>query len=241
MHNLLLAALPAADRGRLFPQLEMCSLSAGQVLYEAAEPTQYVYFPIDAITCLVQLTDSGASCASAIVGHEGMVGVSLFLGSDASSSRAMVYSAGYAYRLSGIALREEFRRSSVLQQGLLRYTQLLFTQMAQTALCNRHHTVDQQLCRLLLLTIDRLPVSELKATHDLIAGMLGVRREGVSTAAHALQTLGIIRNSRGLVQVLDRPALEVRACECYAVVKRESDRLAPLLGGQSVIHVLNDK
>jgi CRP-like cAMP-binding protein len=225
LENLLLSALPADERDRLFRKLELCSLDAGQVLYEAGQVTQNVYFPLDAIVALMQVADTGASCAVAMVGYEGMVGVSLYLGGQAGSNRALVSSAGRAYRLAGSVLKDEFRRCAGLQELLLRYAQALFTQLAQTALCNRHHTVDQQLCRWLLLTHDRVRNDGFRATHELIAGMLGVRREGVSEAARRLHRLGAIDYSRGHVEVLDRARLEQRACECYAVVRRESQRL----------------
>ena len=199
----------------------------GHVLYESGGSLQYVYFPTDSIISLLYVMEDGASAEIAVVGNEGMVGVALFMGGETTPNRAIVQVAGTAYRLRGQFLKQEFSRSGALQQLLLRYTQALLTQMAQTAVCNRHHSVDQQLCRWLLLSLDRLPSSELTMTQELIGNMLGVRREGVTAAAGKLQAAGAIHYSRGHITVLDRSMLEERCCECYAVVKREFDRLLP--------------
>jgi len=225
--NHLLAALPAEELQRLRPQLEWIELRLGQVLYESGTAQSHVYFPTTAIISLLYELASGASAEIAIVGNEGMVGISLFMGGETTPSRAVVQSAGQGFRLSAQAIKGEFERSLPMMHLLLRYTQALITQMAQTAVCNRHHSVDQQLCRWLLLSLDRLEGSDLVMTQELIANMLGVRREGVTEAAHKLQDLGLIRYARGHISVLDRPGLEKRVCECYAVVKRESDRLLP--------------
>ena len=226
--NHLLAALPEPEWRRLTPNLELSSMPLGHVLYESGSQLQHVYFPTTCIVSLLYVMEDGHSAEIAIVGYEGIVGVSLFMGGETTPSRGIVQSAGTAYRLSGKNLKEEFFRGGVLQRLLLRYTQALITQMSQTAVCNRHHSVEQQLCRWLLLSLDRLPSSELVMTQELIANMLGVRREGVTESAGKLQKLGLIRYSRGRITVLDRPALEQHACECYAVVKREFDRLLPL-------------
>jgi CRP-like cAMP-binding protein len=225
----LWAALPSAVRRRLFPHLELVSLRLGQVLYESGGPLRYVYFPTDSIISLLYVMEGGASAEISVVGNEGILGVSLFMGGESTSSRAIVQSAGYAYRLAGQRLKDEFNRHGALLVLMLRYTQALITQMAQTAVCNRHHTTDQQLCRWLLLSLDRLPGERLTMTQELIANMLGVRRESVTTAASKLQKLGVIRYSRGRIIVLDRPKLETLSCECYAVVKAETDRLLPYL------------
>ena len=199
----------------------------GEVVYESGSKQDYVYFPTTAIVSLLYVTENGSSAEIAVVGNEGMVGVVLFMGGETTPSRAMVYSEGHAYRLPGHLLKGEFDRAAGLQHVLLRYTQSLLTQMAQTAVCNRHHSLEQQLCRLLLLTLDRLTSNELVMTQELIASMLGVRREGVTEAAGKLQDLDVIRYSRGHITVVDRLGLEAHACECYEVVKRESDRLLP--------------
>ena len=228
--NRLLAALPQIERERVYPELELVQMPLGGVLYESGSKLDHVYFPATAIISLLYVMGDGASAEIAVVGNDGMVGVALFMGGETTPSRAVVQSAGAAYRLPGRVLKEEFRRGGTVQQLLLRYTQALLTQMAQTAVCNRHHSVDQQLCRWLLLSLDRLSSNELTMTQELIANMLGVRREGVTEAAGKLQAAGAIRYSRGRITVLDRPALEAQACECYAVVKRESDRLLPDAG-----------
>ena len=199
----------------------------GKILYESGDVLRHVYFPTDSIVSLLYVMEDGASAEIAVVGNEGVVGVALFMGGETTPSRAIVQSAGYAYRLIGQQLKDEFHRNGEMQLLLLRYTQFLITQMAQTAVCNRHHSVDQQLCRWLLLSLDRLSSNVLIMTHELIANMLGVRREGVTDAAGKLQKLGIIRYSRGHITVLDRPKLEGLCCECYAVVKKETDRLLP--------------
>lgn len=226
-HNQLLAALPAAEQQRLFPQLEPVPMPLGKVLYESGSKLGHVYFPTDSIVSLLYVMEDGSSAEIAVVGNEGLVGVALFMGGETTPSRALVQSAGFAYRLAGAAMKQEFGRSGAMQHLLLRYTQALLTQMAQTAVCNRHHSVDQQLCRWLLLSLDRLPSNEVSMTQELIANMLGVRREGVTEAAGNLQNAGLIRYSRGRITVLDRPRLEQRVCECYAVVKKEFDRLLP--------------
>jgi CRP-like cAMP-binding protein len=225
--NDLLAALPATDRARLFPQLELVPMRLGDVLYESGAQLAHVYFPTNCIVSLLYVMENGSSAEIAVVGHEGVVGIALFMGGQTTPSRAVVQSAGFAYRLAGASMTDEFNRGGDMQHLLLRYTQALLTQMAQTAVCNRHHSIDQQLCRWLLLSLDRLPSNELKMTQELIANMLGVRREGVTEAAGNLQSAGLIRYSRGHITVLDRPRLEQRVCECYAVVKKEFDRLLP--------------
>ena len=225
--NHLLAALPTPESERLYPQLELVPLPLGDVLYESGDQLQYVYFPTDSIVSLLYVMADGASAEIAVVGNEGLIGIALFMGGETTPNRAVVQSAGHAYRLKGQLLKEEFNRAGELQHLLLRYTQALLTQMSQTAVCNRHHSVDQQLCRWLLLSMDRLPSKELGMTQELIANMLGVRREGVNEAAGKLQNAGLIHYSRGHITVLDRPRLEKRACECYQVVKTEFDRLLP--------------
>jgi CRP-like cAMP-binding protein len=224
--NHLLAALPDEDRQRWLPQLERVEMPLGQVLYESGGALSHVYLPTTAIVSLLYVLENGSSAEIAVVGNEGIVGISLFMGGESTPSRAVVQSAGWGYRLPALAIKDEFKRAPVLQL-LLRYTQALITQMAQTAVCNRHHTVDQQLCRWLLLSLDRLQGLELVMTQELIANMLGVRREGVTEAALSLQQAGLIRYKRGHITVLDRSGLEHRSCECYAVVKREYDRLLP--------------
>jgi CRP-like cAMP-binding protein len=225
LSNYLLAAFPAAERERLFPQLELEPMPLGKVLYESGDVLRHVYFPTNSIVSLLYVLADGASAEISVVGNEGLIGIALFMGGETTSSRALVQSAGFAYRLSGQELKNEFHRNGEVQVLLLRYTQALITQMAQTAVCNRHHSVDQQLCRWLLLSLDRLPSNELVMTQELIANMLGVRREGVTEAAGKLEKLGVIRYARGRITVLDRPMLEQLCCECYAVVKKESDRL----------------
>jgi len=227
--NSLLAALSAPEQERLFPQLELVPMPLGKVLYESGNQLGHVYFPADCIVSLLYVMEDGASAEIAVVGNEGLVGVALFMGGETTPSRAVVQSAGFAYRLPGASIKLEFNRGGAMQELMLRYTQALLTQMAQTAVCNRHHSVDQQLCRWLLLSLDRLHSNELKMTQELIANMLGVRREGVTEAAGNLQNAGLIRYSRGRITVLDRPKLEERVCECYAVVKKEFSRLLPYL------------
>jgi len=230
--NHLLAALSPEERDRLFPHLRLVTMPLGKVLYESGDVQRYVYFPTDSIVSLLYVMESGASAEVSVVGNEGVIGIALFMGGETTPSRAIVQSAGHAYRLIGQRLKDEFHRSGGMQLLLLRYTQALITQMAQTAVCNRHHSVDQQLCRWLLLSLDRLSSNELIMTQDLIANMLGVRREGVTEAAGKLQKLGVIRYSRGRITVLDRPQLEQLSCECYGVVKKETDRLQQLVAGR---------
>ncbi|HEX2138793.1 MAG TPA: Crp/Fnr family transcriptional regulator [Woeseiaceae bacterium] len=223
--NRLLAALPDTDFQRLLPALERVSLPLGQVLYEAGGSQPYVYFPTDSIVSLLYVMEDGASAEIAVTGCEGLVGIALFMGGETTPSRAVVQSAGAGYRMRAAVLKKEFDSGGTMHHLALRYTQALITQMAQTAVCNRHHSVEQQLCRWLLLSLDRLPSNELTMTQELIANMLGVRREGVTEAAGRLQTAGLIKYSRGHIEVLDRTRLERRVCECYGVVKREYDRL----------------
>jgi CRP-like cAMP-binding protein len=223
--NQILNALPALERERLFPHLKLVSMPLGMVLYESGATLRHIYFPTDSIVSLLYVMRDGASAEIAVVGNDGAVGVSLFMGGETTPSRALVQSAGQAYRLTGKRLKDEFNRHGSMLHVLLRYTQSLLTQMAQTAVCNRHHTLDQQLCRWLLLSLDRLSSNQLDMTQELIANMLGVRREGVTAAAGKLQKLGVIRYARGKITVLDRPHLERLSCECYAVVKQETDRL----------------
>jgi CRP-like cAMP-binding protein len=225
--NHLLAALPADERARIFPHLERVPMLLGEAVCEPGIPIYHVYFPTTSIVSLLYVMEDGASAEIAVVGNEGIVGISVFMGGETTTSRAVVQSAGHAYRLKGQLLKDAFFRAGPLQLLLLRYTQALLTQMAQTAVCNRHHSVDQQLCRWLLLSLDRLPSNELSMTQELIANMLGVRREGVTEAAGKLQLAGLIHYSRGRITVVDRPGLEARVCECYRVVKDEFDRLLP--------------
>ena len=225
--NHLLDALPAEDYAHLLPDLELVPMPLGWVVYESGVHMDYVYFPTTSIVSLLYVTENGASAEIAITGNEGLIGISLFMGGESTPSRAVVQSEGHAYRLKEIVLKKEFALGGQLQHLALRYTQALITQMSQTAVCNRHHSVDQQLCRWLLLSMDRLAGNELRMTQDLISNMLGVRREGVTEAAGHLQAAGLIRYSRGKITVLDRPGLEQRVCECYAVVKKEFDRLLP--------------
>mgnify|MGYP003340398646 CR=1 FL=1 len=223
--NHLLAALPTAEFERLSPHLEMVPMLLGDMLYEPGGQLRHAYFPTTAIVSLHYVMESGASAEAAGVGNEGMVGVALFMGGNTTPSSAVVQTAGHAYRLEGRLLKQEFNRAGLMQRLLLRYTQALMTQMTQTAACMRHHTVEQQLCRWLLLTLDRAPARELVITQELIASMLGVRREGITQAAGELQAAGFIRYRRGHVAVMNRSGLEKRSCECYAVVKREMSRL----------------
>ena len=225
--NHLLRALSAIERERVYPHLQLVPMPLGKVLYESGDVMRHVYFPTDSIISLLYVLEDGASAEISVVGNEGLIGVALFMGGETTPSRAIVQSAGFAYRLIGQLLKEEFHRNGGMQLLLLRYTQALLTQMAQTAVCNRHHSVDQQLCRWLLLSLDRLSSNKLSMTQELIANMLGVRREGVTDAAGKLQKLGVIQYARGRITVLDRPKLEKLCCECYAVVKKETDRLLP--------------
>jgi CRP-like cAMP-binding protein len=225
--NYLLDALPASDYERVASHLELIPMKLGDVLYESGATLRYVYFPTTSIISLLYVMEDGASAEIAIVGNEGVLGISLFMGGDTTPSRAVVQSAGFAFRLKAQLLKDEFARFGPTMRLLLRYTQALITQMSQTAVCNRHHSVDQQLCRWLLLSLDRLRSNELSMTQELIANMLGVRREGVTEAAGKLQKAGLIRYQRGRITVLDRPGVEARSCECYQVVKAEFDRLLP--------------
>lgn len=225
--NHILDALSLAERERLFPHLKLVTLPLGMVLYESGDALRHIYFPTNAIVSLLYVLENGSSAEICVVGNDGAIGVALFMGGETTTNRAIVQSGGFAYRLSGRRLKREFERQGETMHLLLRYTQALITQMAQTAVCNRHHTVDQQLARWLLLSLDRLPDNKLNMTQELIANMLGVRREGVTDAAGKLQKLGVITYSRGLITVLDRPQLEQLSCECYSVVKKETDRLLP--------------
>jgi CRP-like cAMP-binding protein len=225
--NLILAALPAKDYGRLLPHLEYLEIGLGRSLYESGGQLQHVYFPVEGIVSLLYVTEGGNSAELAVIGCEGMVGVSLFMGGETTPNRAVVQSACKAYRLPAQVLKKHFAEGGALQLILLKFTQALITQISQTAVCNLHHSLDQQLCRWLLLSLDRLPENRLQMTQELIANMLGVRRQGVTGSAGKLEREGLITYSRGLITVLDRPGLEKRSCECYAVVKRESERLLP--------------
>src|SRR5271170_2148524 len=225
--NRLLASLPNLEWQRWSTALELIDMPLGQVLYEPGVALTYVYFPLTSIVSLLYVMENGASAEIAVVGNEGIVGVSLFMGGESTPSRAVVQSAGSGCRLKAQVLKDEFNQAGAVLHLLLRYTQALITQMAQTAVCNRHHSLDQQLCRWLLLSLDRLQGNELVMTQELIANMLGVRREGVTEGALKLQSAGLIRYARGRIRVLDRQGLERRTCECYAVVKKEYDRLLP--------------
>ena len=225
LQNHLLATLPARTRDRLFPHLTLESVPVGKVLYEPGQALSEVYFPIDSIVCLLYEMENGASAEISLVGNEGLVGIAVFMGGESTPSQAIVQNAGHAYRISAPLFRSEFDNNSEMRMQMLRYTQSVITQMAQTAFCNRHHTVDQQLCRWLLLTQDRLSGNRLTMTQELMANMLGVRREGVNEAAGKLQKMGVIEYHRGEIRVLDRPELEKQCCECYAVAKHETDRL----------------
>jgi CRP-like cAMP-binding protein len=225
--NQLLSVLPEAVRQRWSDQLELVEMPLGKVLYESSAKMDYVYFPEDCIVSLLFVLFDGSSTEIAVVGHEGLVGISIFMGGDTTPNRAVVQSAGHSFRVPSKFLKDEFHHSIEVMHLFLRFTQALVTQMTQTAVCNRHHTLDQQLCRWLLLSMDRLAGPELVMTQELIANMLGVRREGVTVAAGKLQSVGIISYARGHIKVIDRPALEARSCECYALVKNEYDRLLP--------------
>ena len=224
--NELLALLPQATKDNLFPQLREVTLTLGEEVYAAGQEVKYVYFPADSIVSLLYVMLDGHSAEISVVGREGIVGIAVFMGGESTPSRAVVQSEGTAYRLPAAELKRQFNSDVNFRVLMLRYTQALITQMAQTAVCNRHHTIDQQLCRWLLLSLDRLPSNQLTMTQELIANMLGVRREGVTEAAGKLQKLGVINYQRGRITVLDRPAVERLSCECYEVVKRETDRLA---------------
>lgn len=225
--NQLIAAMPEDVVARLAENLELVEFPLGKVVYEAGAPEHYVYFPTDCIVSLLYTMESGSSAEISVVGNEGLVGIAVVMGGESTTSRAVVQSAGSAYRLPSQCLKDEFNRHGEFLHLMLRYTQALLTQMAQTAVCNRHHNIDQQLCRWLLLSLDRLSGDELNMTQELIANMLGVRREGVTEAAGKLHKLGVIEYKRGRIRVLDRPELESLSCECYEVVKTESDRLLP--------------
>jgi CRP-like cAMP-binding protein len=225
--NLLLAALPAGDYAALRPALEPSELAAGMALYESGHSQPYLYFPASGIVSLLYLLEDGSATEIALTGREGVVGISLFMGGGVTPSRAVVQIAGHAWRMRAAPMKKSFDRGGALQHLLLRFTQALITQMTQTAVCNRHHAVEQQLCRWLLLALDRLASSEVPMTQERIAHLLGVRREGITEAAGRLQGAGLIEYSRGRIRVLDRPRLEARVCECYAVVSREYARLLP--------------
>jgi CRP-like cAMP-binding protein len=229
--NHLLDALLNVDYDRLFPHLELVEMPLGEVICESGSKLKHVYFPSTSIVSLLYVMEDGSSAEIAVVGNEGILGIPIFMGGETMPSRAVVQSAGHGYRLKAQLLKNEFNQAGPLQRLLLRYTQALITQMAQTAVCNRHHSVEQQLCRWLLLSMDRLPDNELIMTQELIANMLGVRREGVTQAAGKLQSLGLINYRRGHISVLDRAGLEKRSCECYQVVKSEYDRLLPAFHG----------
>ncbi|MHA7808913.1 MAG: Crp/Fnr family transcriptional regulator [Marinobacter adhaerens] len=223
--NLLLAALPERARERIFPKLKLVELNLGDVIYESGQPIEFVYFPTNCIVSLLYVMINGSSAEISVVGNEGMAGIAVFMGADSTPSRTVVQSSGFAYRMPASELKVEFNNDSEVRVLTLRYTQALITQMSQTAVCNRHHSIDQQLCRWLLLSLDRLPDNRLNMTQELIANMLGVRREGVTEAAGKLQRLGVIEYHRGHIAVMDRPKLEALCCECYEVVRRETDRL----------------
>ncbi len=225
--NHLLAALPDIAKMRIFPQLKRVEMNLGDVIYESGEAINFVYFPTNCIISLLYVMLNGASAEISVVGNEGMAGIAVFMGSESTPSRTIVQSKGLAYRMPSSDLRAEFNNHAEVRVLMLRYTQALITQMSQTAVCNRHHSIDQQLCRWLLLSLDRLPDNHLTMTQELIANMLGVRREGVTEAAGKLQKLGVIEYHRGHITVIDRPRLEELCCECYTVVKRETDRLKP--------------
>jgi CRP-like cAMP-binding protein len=231
--NHLLAALPAEVQNRLIPNLELLELPFGKVLYESGDILRYVYFPIDCVVSLLYRMENGASSELSVVGNEGFIGIAVFMGGESTSSQAIVQSAGHAYRLLAQRFKDEIHRHGELQDLLLRYTQALITQMTQTGVCNRHHSIDQQLCRWLLLCLDRLPSNRITMTQELMANMLGVRREGITEAAGKLQKRGAIEYSRGQITMLDRRILEKLCCECYAVVRRETNRLMPFLTGHS--------
>lgn len=237
--NHLLAALSPETQAKVFPHLELVELPLGKILYEPGDTLRHVYFPTDSIVSLLYVMENGSSAEISVVGNDGLIGVSLFMGGESTPSRAVVRSSGYAYRLSGQRIKNEFNFHGDMLLLMLRYTQSLITQISQTSVCNRHHSIDQQLCRALLLSLDRLPSNKLKMTQELIANMLGVRREGVTDAAGKLQKLGVIEYSRGHITVLDRPALEKLSCECYAVVKKETDRLLPYMSQHPEITMIS--
>ncbi len=232
--NRLLAALPAADYALLLPHLELVEMQRLGIVHEVGGKQSHVYFPTTAIIALMYITENGASAEVALTGNDGLVGIALLMGGETMANRAVVQSPGYAYRLPASAIKQEFQRGGQLQHLGLCYTQALLTQMSQTAVCNRHHTVEQQLCRWLLLSLDRLPTNQMEMTQEMIASMLGVRREGVTAAAKKLQAAGLIKYCRGRITILERTGLEKRACECYAVVRREYDRLLPRQDSQDI-------
>jgi hypothetical protein len=234
-HNHLLAALSPEVQGRLFPYLELVPLPLRALMYESGHAMRHVYFPTDSVVSLQYVMENGASTAILVVGNEGLLGITLFMGGESTPSRSLVQSAGYAYRLPRTRVKEEFNRHGQLLLLMLRYTQALITQISQTAVCNRQHTIDQQLCRWLLLSMDRLSHNQLTMTQEFIGNMLGVRREGVTQAALKLQQLGVISYARGLIKVLDRPKLETLSCECYGVVKKETEILLHYLPQRQVI------
>jgi CRP-like cAMP-binding protein len=227
--NYILNALSSAERERLFPHLKLVTLPLGMALYETGDTLRHIYFPTDSIVSLLYVLADGTVAESSVVGNEGAVGVALFLGGEIMANRAIVQSAGFAYQLTGKRLQQEFRRHGDMLHILLRYTQALLTQMTQAAICNRHHSIEQQLCRWLLLSLDRLSSNKMAVTQQFVARMLSVRREGITEAASKLQRLGVIQYARGQITVLDRPKLERLSCECYAVVKNETERLLPSL------------
>ena len=231
--NTLLAALSAADRDHLAPDLELVGLTLGEVLYESGQTMRHAYFPIDGIISMLYVMKNGESAEIAIVGNEGMIGIALFMGGESTMSRAIVQNAGHAYRIKAQVLKDEFDRGGALSRLLLMFTSALITQMVQTAACNRHHTIDQQLCRWMLLSLDRLPSTRISMTEKLIGNMLGIDRARVSEATNVLSDAGLVHYDNGEITVLDRRAVEKRTCECYGVVKRESDRLLPLSGKKS--------
>ena len=224
-HNHLLAELSLEERNRLFPYLQLVAMPLGKVLHEPGDLLHHAYFPVDCVVSLLQVIGNGASAEISVVGNDGVIGVALFMGGETTPSRAIVQSAGYAYQLESQRLKDEFHRNGGLQASLLRYTQALITQMSQTAVCNRHHSIQQQLCRWLLLSLDRLFSNRLVTTPELIANILGVRWEGVTEATSELQKLNVIAYAPGQITVLDRPRLEQLCCECYGVMKKETDRL----------------
>lgn len=225
--NHLLNVLPEQERARIFPQLKLVKLGLGESLYESGYMLNHVYFPTTAIVSLLSVMENGSSAEIAVIGNDGIIGIALFMGGETMLNRAVVQSGGFAYQLEARFLKQEFNRVGPLQHLLLRYVMALLSQMSQTAVCNRHHSVDQQLCRWLLLSLDRLPSNVLSMTQELIANMLGVRREGVTEAAGKLQSVGLIQYNRGHITILDREGLEERVCECYEVVKKETSRLLP--------------
>lgn len=238
--NHLLAALSPEVQARLFPHLELAELPLRALMYEAGSRMRHVYFPTDSIISMQYLMENGASTAISVVGNEGLLGITLYMGGERTPSRSLVQSAGYAYRLPRVRVREEFNRHGELLLLMLRYTQALITQVAQTAVCNRHHTIDQQLCRWLLLSMDRLSHNRLTMTQEFVSNMLGVRRSGVTVAASKLSQLGVISYARGLIEVLDRPRLESLSCECYRVVKKETDLLLHYLPQRQTIADVSD-